>query len=321
MLHEQAAVPGRDVATTLDPRVQDAAQAALDAAVAGGRGGNGNTSLVAVDVPSGDVLAVANTPADGSDLALTGTYPPGSTFKTVSTLALLAGGLDPQQQVPCPPTTTVDGRSFRNFEGEAAGPVPFARDFAISCNTAFVGLSRDLTQGALADAGASVGLGGGWSIGPKTFTGSVPREGSAVEVAASTIGQGQVLASPAAMAVVAATIARGSWAPPHLVTDPAPPAPEGPAPAPDAGRLGTVADLMRDVATSGTAAALADVPGAPVHAKTGTAEHGTEDPPRTHAWTVGFQGDVAFAVIVEDGASGGEVAVPVVADFLRALAR
>ena len=50
------------MATTLDPRVQDAAQAALDAAVAGGRGGNGNTSLVAVDVPSGDVLAVANTP-------------------------------------------------------------------------------------------------------------------------------------------------------------------------------------------------------------------------------------------------------------------
>ena len=320
VLHEQAAVPGRAVATTLDPRVQDAAQAALDAAVAGGRAGNATTSLVAVDVPSGDLLAVANTPADGSDLALTGTYPPGSTFKTVSTLALLAGGLDVQQQVPCPPTATVGGRSFRNSGGESAGSVPFARDFAISCNTAFVGLSRNLDEGALAEAGASVGLGGGWSIGPETFTGSVPREGSAVEVAAATIGQGTVLASPAAMAVVAATIARGSWAPPHLVTDPAPPAPERPAPAPDAAGLATVGDLMRDVATSGTAAALADVPGAPVHAKTGTAEHGTEDPPRTHAWTIGFQGDVAFAVIAEDGASGGGVAVPVVADFLRALA-
>ena len=320
VLHEQAAVPGQAVATTLDPSVQDAAQAALDAAVAGGRAGNGTTSLVAVDVPSGDVLAVANTPADGSDLALTGTYPPGSTFKTVSTLALLAGGLDVDQQVPCPPTTTVDGRSFRNFEGEAAGSVPFARDFAISCNTAFVGLSEDLDEGELAEAGASVGLGGDWSIGTKTFTGSVPRDGSAVDVAASTIGQGKVLASPAAMAVVAATIARGAWAPPHLVTDPAPPAADGPAPAPDAARLSTVAGLMRDVATSGTAAALAGVPGAPVHAKTGTAEHGSDDPPKTHAWTIGFQGDVAFAVIVEDGASGGEVAVPVVADFLRALA-
>lgn len=320
VLHRQAAVAGKVVATTLDPRVQDDAQAALDAAVAGGRAGNGNTSLVAVDVPSGDVLAVANTPADGSDLALTGTYPPGSTFKTVSTMALLAGGLDPAQQVLCPPNAVVGGRSFRNSDGEQAGSVPFSRDFEISCNTAFVGLSKNLTEGALADAGASVGLGGDWSIGAKTFTGSVPRDGSAVDVAASTIGQGKVLASPAAMAVVAATIARGSWAPPHLVTEPAPPAPQGPVPAPDAGRLGTVSTLMRGVATSGTAAALADVPGAPVHAKTGTAEHGNEVPPRTHAWVIGFQGDVAFAVIVEDGASGGGVAVPVAEEFLRSLA-
>jgi cell division protein FtsI/penicillin-binding protein 2 len=70
---------------------------------------------------------------------------------------------------------------------------------------------------------------------------------------------------------------------------------------------------MRQVAVVGTASALADVPGEPVHAKTGTAEYGTETPPRTHAWTVGFQGNVAFAVLVE------EVAVPVAETFLRAL--
>ncbi len=317
-LLERAPVPGQPIATTLDPRVQDAAQGALDAAVAAGAG-NGSSSLVAVDVPTGGVLAVANTPAAGGNLALTGRYPPGSTFKPVASLALLAGGLTPQQPVGCPPTISVNGRSFRNFEGESFGTVPFARAFAVSCNTAFVGLSRDITMGALADAGASVGLGGDWSLGLDAFTGDVPRDGAPDEVAASTLGQGRVVASPAAMAVAVSTIARGSWTTPTLVTDPAPPAPQD-TPSPDAERLATAAKLMRGVVTEGTAEALADVPGAPVHAKTGTAEYGATQPLRTHAWTVGFQGDVAFAVVVEDGSSGGEVAVPVAEDFLRRLA-
>ncbi len=323
-LFAEPPVAGTDAELTLDPRVQQAADAALAQAVAAGAAGNGNASLVAVDVPTGGVLAVANTPATGADRALTGRYPPGSTFKAVSTLALLGTGLSPAEVVPCPPTATVTGRAFQNFEGGAAGDVPFATDFAQSCNTAFVGLSQRLDAAALADAGASVGLGGTWSLGTEAFTGSVPAGGAPVDVAAATIGQGEVLASPAAMAVAVSTIARGSWADPHLVTAPEPDAEpdaaEGAAPAPDPERLRVVRDLMREVAVSGTAAALADVPGAPVHAKTGTAEHGTESPPRTHAWTVGFQGDVAFAVLVEDGVSGGRVAVPVAEAFLRGLA-
>ncbi len=312
-------VDGTDLQLSLDARVQQAADAALAGAVAAGAAGNGNASLVAVDVPTGDVLAVANTPASGANRALTGQYPPGSTFKAVSTLALLGTGLTPQEVVGCPATATVDGRSFRNFEGGAAGDVPFAVDFAQSCNTAFVQLSSRLDAAALAAAGADVGLGGAWSLGTDAFTGSVPAEGSAVDVAAATIGQGEVLASPVAMAAVASTIARGSWADPRLVLTPAPEAGEGASPAPDPARLGVVRDLMREVAVSGTASALADVPGAPVHAKTGTAEFGTATPPQTHAWTIGFQGDVAFAVVVEEGASGGRVAVPVAESFLRAL--
>jgi cell division protein FtsI/penicillin-binding protein 2 len=106
-------VPGADLATTLDEAVQVAADQAL-AAVAEG---NGNAALVAIDVPTGDVLAVANTPASGTDRALTGTYPPGSTFKTVSTLALLPTGLTPEQTVPCPRTTTVGGAPLRQRRG------------------------------------------------------------------------------------------------------------------------------------------------------------------------------------------------------------
>lgn len=317
------ATDGEDVATTLDAAVQQAA----DAALAGAAGDN--AALVAVDVPTGDVVAVANTPATGIDRAGTGRYPPGSTFKTVSTLALLPTGLTPEEVVPCPETASVGGRSFRNFEGGALGEVPFREAFAQSCNTAFVTLSQRLEPGDLAAAASGVGIGGDWSVGVDAFPGDVPVEESAVEVAEASIGQGRVLASPLAMAVAAATIARGAWEPPNLVTEPAPGGPDaaaaedGEQPAPDADRLATVRDLMREVAVSGTASALADVPpaadGSAVHAKTGTAEFGSGDPLPTHAWTIGFRGDLAFAVLVEGGESGGSVAVPVVEEFLRSL--
>ena len=305
---------GEPVQVTLDAAVQQAADAALATAT----GGNGNASLVAVDVPTGDVVAVANTPVSGANRALTGRYPPGSTFKAVSTYALLGTGLAPDETVQCPETATVDGRSFRNFEGGRLGDVPFRTAFAQSCNTAFVGLSERLEPESLTDAGRAVGLGADWAVGVDVFPGEVPATTSPVDQAAATIGQGRVLASPGAMAQVAATVARGSWAPPRLVLQPEPTG-TPPAADPDAARLATVRELMRGVVESGTAGALADVPGPPVHAKTGTAEYGTESPPRTHAWVIGFRGDLAFAVLVEDGSSGGAVAVPVAEVFLRGL--
>ena len=313
-LFAAAPTPGEPLQLTLDAAVQQAADAALATAT----GGNGNAALVAIDVATGDVLAVANTPASGTNRALTGQYPPGSTFKVVSTMALLATGLDTDEIVPCPPTTTVDGKSFKNFEGGSGGDQPFSDDFAQSCNTAFVGLSSRLEPGALQAAAAGVGLGGDWQVGTPACTGSVPVTESVVELAAATIGQGRVLASPLAMAQAVASIARGSWAPPRLVLDPPVEAPGTPAPEPVA-NLSVVSGLMRGVVERGTAAALVDVPGPPVHAKTGTAEYGSGEVLPTHAWTIGYRGDLAFAVLVEDGASGGAVAVPVAETFLRSL--
>jgi cell division protein FtsI/penicillin-binding protein 2 len=60
------------------------------------------------------------------------------------------------------------------------------------------------------------------------------------------------------------------------------------------------------------------VPGE-VHGKTGTAEDGQGDPPPTHAWFIGYRGDLALAVLVEGGKSGGEVAAPIAGRFLRGL--
>jgi len=75
---------------------------------------------------------------------------------------------------------------------------------------------------------------------------------------------------------------------------------------------------MRGVVTRGSASFLADLPGAPVLAKTGTAEFGTGTPPRTHAWMVAVHGDLAVAVFIDVGESGSSTAGPILERFLRA---
>ena len=82
--------------------------------------------------------------------------------------------------------------------------------------------------------------------------------------------------------------------------------------------LGTLRTLMRSVVTSGTGTALASLPGE-IRGKSGTAEYGGGDPPPTHAWFIATRGDLALAVLVEDGESGGRVAAPVARRFFEAL--
>ena len=86
----------------------------------------------------------------------------------------------------------------------------------------------------------------------------------------------------------------------------------------DTGELETLRDLTRAVVTDGTGTALAGIPG-DVHGKSGTAEYGGGNPPPTHAWFIAYRDDVAVAVLVEDGRSGGSVAAPIAARFFSAL--
>jgi cell division protein FtsI/penicillin-binding protein 2 len=83
-----------------------------------------------------------------------------------------------------------------------------------------------------------------------------------------------------------------------------------------AAEAAALADMMRAVVTSGHAGFLASVPGPPVGAKTGTAEFGTENPPKTHAWIVATHGDLAVAVFVEEGGLGATTSGPLLKDFL-----
>lgn len=113
---------------------------------------------------------------------------------------------------------------------------------------------------------------------------------------------------------MAAAVGGGTWHQPFVVgasprAHPLPP-----------GVATQLQDMMRAVVTTGTAAPVS-FPGA-VYGKTGTAEYGSapkgQNPP-THAWFVGYRGTVAFAVIVENGGFGAEVAAPIASRFLAAL--
>ena len=119
-------VAGNPLSTTIDPPLQTLAQTAL-------AGVGPASALVAIRPSTGDLVAVASGPGSkGYDTATYGRYAPGSTFKIVSSLALLRAGESPSTTVPCTPTTVVDGKQFKNYSDypcSAAGP-DHARDRA-----------------------------------------------------------------------------------------------------------------------------------------------------------------------------------------------
>jgi cell division protein FtsI/penicillin-binding protein 2 len=310
VLHRFSGKDGEAVRTTIDPRAQEAAEAALDPVAK-------PAAVVAIEPSTGELRAVVSTPVQGYNRALLGRYPPGSTFKVVTAGALLAGGLRPGDPVDCPKEAKVGGRTFGNFEDEVLGRIPFSSAFANSCNTAFVQQAAKRLDGdELVATAARFGFGLDPSPGIPAVTSRVPPPSDRADLAAEAFGQGRVTASPLQMATVAATVANGRWHHPSLVSGGA--AEPGDAPEPlDPKVATTLRTLMREVVTNGTAAP-ANLP-AGTGGKTGTAEFGTGDPLPTHAWFIGFRGDLAFAVVVEDGGVGGKVAAPVAARFLRAL--
>jgi len=305
-------VPGKPLQTPLVPQIQLAAEDAL-------AGQKLPTHLVAVRPGSGEILAAASSEGANAGNALAGQFPPGSSFKTVTATALLqAGQVKPASTLPCPGTVTVEGREFENQDKFDLGTVTLTEAFAASCNTTFIEQGLDLPDDALASAAASYGIGTDWKLPVRIFSGSVPADATGTGKAAAAIGQGQVLVSPAQMALVAAGIAAGPAAPVEVVgADPAGETPAGPGDA----VLDQLRPLMRQVVVSGTATALRDR--GDVYGKTGTAEYGDKTPPDAHGWFVGYQldgpaGDVAFAVLVEGGQSSS-AAVAVTDAFLGAL--
>jgi cell division protein FtsI/penicillin-binding protein 2 len=299
--------PGTPVTTTIDPATQHAAEAAL-------AGEHKSAALVAVNASTGGVLAAVSVNSGGFDQAIDGGFPPGSTFKVITSTALISHGLTPQSRASCPGTATVDGEVFHNAEGEA--PVSnLLQAFTESCNTAFIGLATGhLTAPDFPATATMFGLGRSLNIGLVSFDGSVPRPSNEADLAATSIGQGRVLMSPLSMAMVAAAADTGTVRSPQLVSGAS-------AAATSTLPSNVVSDLhemMASVVASGTAAGQGLPAG--TYAKTGTAEYGTSSPLKIDAWLMGFKGNTAFAcLVVNSNGNGGPTCGPIVARFLNDL--
>ncbi|WP_156184875.1 penicillin-binding transpeptidase domain-containing protein [Allosalinactinospora lopnorensis] len=302
---------GEDVQTSLDPAVQSAAAQAIN-------GESDPTALVAVRPSTGEVLAAANIPG-GYNRAFEGQYAPGSSFKIVSYQALLGHGLTADATMTCPETAEVGGWEFKNAGDAEYGRQSVTEAFATSCNTALVQeVANRLDSQALTATAEQFGMNSDLDIGVPTTEPAFPAPDSTTMLAAQSIGQGQILTSPLHMATVPAAVADGSWRSPTLVNDPQMEDQPEPAQIAHADQL---RPMMREVVTEGTA----DDAGfnGEVYGKTGSAEYGTaedeDDELDSHAWFVGYKGDVAFAVVVEGGGSGGKVAGPIAAAFADAI--
>jgi peptidoglycan glycosyltransferase len=349
---------GGNVETTINPQVQ---QAAWDAMQNGCNGGPCKGSVVALEPSTGKILAMVSAPSYDPNLlathdmekqsqawqqlrddpnsplvnrAISETYPPGSTFKVITTAAALQSGatvdtqLTAAARVPLPDSTA----TLENFGGSTCGggpTAPLREAFAKSCNTAFVELGVDTGAEALKNTAAGFGFDNPPAPIPlQVAESTVGPIGDAAALGMSSIGQKDVAVTPLQNAMVAATIANeGVTMRPYLVDS---------LKGPDLTNISTTAPVEERRAVSPqVAATLTDlmvgaeqvtqqkgaIAGVQIASKTGTAEHGT-DPRNTppHAWYIAFapaqSPKVAVAVLVENGgnrlsATGGQLAAPI----------
>ncbi|MFJ3088368.1 penicillin-binding transpeptidase domain-containing protein [Streptomyces sp. NPDC086838] len=295
--------------TTLDAAWQAAADQALDAE-SGGR----NASLVALRIDNGEILALANSPATGFNRAASGTYAPGSTWKIVTSSALLLkNAVTPDTVVDCPKYLTV-GKEFHNVETSEFHGATFQKDFMESCNTAFISLRGKLGDAETGEVARKYfGVGQEWHVGIPSYDGSVPVPKDETEKAAAMIGQGRIQANPLIMASVTATAASGRFHQPTVLPGTEDTTSTTPLPRSVVDRLKT---MMRATVTEGTAHVLADLPG-DIGAKTGTAEVSEDEP--NNGWLVARRGNVAVACVVEQGVTGGGSAGPILHRLLSAV--
>ena len=298
-----------EVPTTIDPTIQAAAEAAV--------AGKSNASVVAIQPSTGAIQGLANSPADGFNTALEGSYAPGSTFKIVTASLLIDEGLaSANAPHPCPQYFEVGGWRFQNLDEFEIEGGTFADSFAASCNTAFISQAPELSDEALGNqARDAFGLGMTWQVGTTTMDGAVPTQSDA-QMAASLIGQGGVRMNPMTMASVSATVRNGGFLQPYLVPQSFDDREFATANGLSAATAEELRGLMNRTATNGTAAEAMAGLGGDIGAKTGSAEVDGQDKP--NAWFTAYRNDLAVAAVVPNSGHGGSNAGPVVADVLSA---
>jgi penicillin-binding protein 2 len=278
--------------------------------------------------------ALANDPAKPFfNRAVQATYPPGSLYKPVTSLAAMYHGVVDTSTFlePCLGGWEFGDRFFKCWKKGGHGEVDHTDAMVHSCDTYYYQLGLSLDIDKLAAAARALGLGRRCTtIYPEESSGLIPdsewydrRFGKGRWTRGvllnNAIGQGEILVTPLQMALLSARLATAGQVPDPIFVLQPPEEPRLPEPLPfSASDLRWVREALWQVVGRGTgkAAALPDVP---VAGKTGTAQnpHGED-----HAWFMCFapadDPEVAMAVIVENAGHGGSEAAPVAGLWLDA---
>ena len=333
---------GNNVKTTIEA---DAQQAAYDG-LAGRKG-----AVVVLDAGTGAVLAMVSSPsydpnnieanwqslsqqADGALLNRTvqGLYPPGSTIKPlIADAALTEGAVDEKEIFNCTGALDLgDGHSIRESHGEVHGKVTLSQALTESCNVTFGTLGMRLGDAKLKKAFERFGFNqdiGGEILMTKSHLPAFGNLGNG-DLAQTGIGQSTLLVTPMHMALMAAAYANGGTVmKPYLVQQVITPGglvvhearPEKWLTATTPEMAAKIDSFMENVVTKGTGRA-AQVSGVRVTGKTGTAENAQGE---DHAWFIGSaelrNRRIVFAIIVENGGSGGTQAAPIARKIILSL--
>ncbi|WP_313668964.1 penicillin-binding protein 2 [Sandarakinorhabdus sp.] len=363
--------PGDTLRLTIDRDLQDYAARRL---------GDNSASVVVMDVITGDVLCMVSMPAYDPNIfsrrvpaklwnalqkddhtpllnkSAMGLYPPGSTFKMVTTLAALEAGIDPGDTVGCSGAYRLGNNTWHCHARRGHGGVNMHRALPLSCDTYFYVMGRKVGIDAIAAMARRLGLGQEYPLPlPGQTKGIVPdkawkqrrygpdpkkgdwREGETLN---ASIGQGYIITNPLQLAVMTARLASGREVMPRLTADG--PAPQFPSLGVPEAHLALVRQGMVDVVNAGygTARAARSPIGDVLFAgKTGTAQvrrisaaerkrgvirnEALPWKQRDHALFVAFApADApryACSVIIEHGIAGGRYAAPIARDVLSFL--
>ena len=345
---------GNDVTLTLDTDLQRLAHESL-AASPTGRG-----SAMAIDPKTGEILALATYPSfDNNNIdetlpelsqnpdapllnrATQSLYPPGSTFKVITSAAALKAGVQPTDEFFDPGELETPGYTVFNYQGKDFGRLTFAEALAYSVNVIFAKLAiNEIGPQLLYETARDFGYGDPYDDFPLPVSASdlgypVDQwvEGNTAQI---SFGQDRVSSNVFEMGLVAATVANGgTMMEPRIVKQVR--SPDGiildqPSPSVrndviDGTTAATLNQMMQGVITTGELTE-AEIPGVKVAGKTGTAE----DPPREpHSWFISFapadDPEIAVAVMVENGgaidAEGNAAtpAIPIAQDLMEAYLR
>jgi penicillin-binding protein 2 len=347
LLGKQQPIAGSNLQLTLDLKLQQAAEKALN---------NRRGAVVVLDIKTGAVLTMASAPTFDPNLftrkisskewetlqsqdhpflnrALQG-YPPGSTFKVVTAAAgMQSGKFSPDSTLATFGSINIGGIAFHEHGGSGYGVIGFREAFAFSSNTFFYQVGIAAGPDEISKWGHRLGIGGetstmgldGGNHGliptpeqKKKLYGEEWYPGDTVSMA---IGQGVVQVTPLEMAVMVSSIANGGWrVKPHLLAGQTNlPGMQREATGLSPGAIAVIREGLIAVVQQGTARQLNDGSIPPTAGKTGTAEVLGQ---RDNALYVGFgpvnDPKIAVAVVVENGGYGAESAVPIAHEVYKA---